>query len=91
MKNYSGAIEYMQQEKLKQTEPFQKFYDEAIEAMERLSPRDPDVVDAYMVCPTCGKRDGLRLWSDLERGEGVCNNCGQHMAWNVIGGEQVDG
>ncbi len=35
MKNYSEAIEYMQQEKLKQTEPFQKFYDEAIEAMEQ--------------------------------------------------------
>ena len=36
MKNYGEAIEYMQQEKLKQTEPFQKYYDEAIEAMERL-------------------------------------------------------
>ena len=91
MKNYSEAIEYMQQEKLKQTEPFQKFYDDAIEAMKRLSPRDPDIVDAYIVCPTCGKRDGLRLWSDIERGEGFCDYCGQHMAWNVIGGEQVDG
>ena len=36
MKNYGEAIEYMQQEKLKQTKPFQKYYDEAIKAMERV-------------------------------------------------------
>lgn len=91
MKNYKEAIKYMHQEKLKQTEPFQKFYDEAIEAMKRLSPQVPPVAGAYIICPTCRKQYALRSQSEIYQGERICNNCGQHMAWNVIGGEQVDG
>ena len=87
MKNYSAAIEYMQQEKLKQTEPFQKFYDEAIEAMKQLSPKVPTVVCAYIACPNCGKQYTLRNQSEVYQGERICNNCGQHMEWNLIGGE----
>lgn len=90
MKNYKEAIKYMQQEKLKQTEPFQKFYDEAIEAMKRLSPRVPDTVGAYIACPNCGKQYALRNRSELNQGERICNNCGQHMKWKrfpVHGGE----
>ena len=91
MKNYSEAIEYMQQEKLKQTEPFQKFYDDAIEAMKRLSPQVPNVLGAYIVCPNCGKRYALRNQGEVNQGERVCNICGQHMSWGRlpirIGGE----
>ena len=81
MKDYSGAIEFMKSEMLKQTEPFHKFYLAAIEAMESKSPTQAEYTKDYVICPGCDKVLTHRYPGEKRKGTRICNACGQHMVW----------
>lgn len=81
MKDYSESIAYLRQEMTKQTEPHQKPYVDAIEAMEIVTPAEPVRDGAYLHCPRCGKEYTYRNRSEIKRGKRICNACGQHMVW----------
>ncbi len=84
MKDYSQSISYMRGEMAKQSAAHQHRYLDAIEAMERLNPTEPrhDNTSPNMFCSNCGKEYCFRSIGDRKHRERVCNNCGQHMAWD---------
>lgn len=84
MKDYSQSISYMRGEMAKQSKTHQRRYLDVIEAMERLNPTEPrrDNTSPNMFCSHCGKEFWFRNEGDRKHGERVCNNCGQHMAWD---------
>lgn len=81
MEDYSESIAYLRQEMTKQTEPHQKPYADAIEAMEIVTTAEPVRDGAYLHCPRCGKEYTYRNRSEIKRGKRICNACGQHMVW----------
>ena len=84
MKNYTRSILYMRGERPKQSEAHRQYYTDAIEAMKRLNPTEPLRISTSpnMFCPHCKKEYRYRSIGDKKVGERVCNNCGQHMAWD---------
>ena len=90
MKSYETSIAYMRREMVKQTKPHRRPYLDAIKAMERLNPTEAERKGAYIVCPYCGKEYTHRNKSELERGERVCNFCGQHMKWGGVADDRID-
>ncbi len=81
MENYNKAIEHMRCEMSRNVYPLRKYYREAIEAMERLSPITPMMDGVYFMCPTCGEEFVIKSWEEVSCGERICTRCGQHLAW----------
>lgn len=87
MYDYSNSITYLKQEKVKHTKPHQKPYDDAIKAMELLTPIDiTNERSAYIICPKCKKEFTYRnMYEQKNGGSRICNVCGQHMMWKGVG------
>lgn len=84
MKDYLETLTYMRMEKLTHSDLHQRYYEEAIEALDRNVPKAPTIKAIHIQCPVCDQIYTIKNKSEASKGERFCTKCGQYLKWKKI-------